>query len=84
MLTPPAGNRFSSLRNWRDSFARGTVLAAEPSREARKPRGKITPATFLMSFECHPVLSPCLKQFDYPIMKSCVIRNRPANERGQA
>ena len=38
MLTPTASNRFSGLRSWRDYFARGTVLEAEPSREARKPR----------------------------------------------
>ena len=28
------------------------------------------PAAFLMSFECRPLLSPCLEPIDYPIMKS--------------
>ena len=30
---------------------------------AAKPSGKILPATFLMSFECCPLLSPCLEPF---------------------
>ena len=38
---------------------------AEPPRE-------IAPATFLMRFECRPVMSPWLKPFDYPIRKSGV------------
>ena len=46
-LTPTESNRFSSLRSWRDSFAKGTVLAAVPSRKARKPRGKIRRPHFL-------------------------------------
>ena len=41
---------------------------------AAKPRGKIPPATFLMSFECRPLLSAWLEPFDYPIRKSGVIR----------
>ena len=41
---------------------------------AAKPRGKIPSATFLMSFECRPLLSAWLEPFDYPIRKSGVIR----------
>ena len=37
-----------------------------------KPPHEILPATFLMSFECRPVMSPWLKPFDYPIRKSGV------------
>ena len=65
-----------SLRSWQDSCARGTFLAEEPrrrTRKSRKPRGKIPPAAFLMSFECRPFLSARLEPFDYPGRKSGVI-----------
>ena len=54
-----------SLLSWRNSCVRGAFLAAEPRR-------KIPPATFLMSFECCPLLSAWLEPFDYPIRKSGV------------
>ena len=44
---------------------------------------KILLATFLVSFECRPLLSPWLELFDYPVMKRGIIRNWPANEPGQ-
>ena len=33
---------------------------------AAKQQGKMPPAAFLMSFDCRPLLSPCLERFDYP------------------
>ena len=63
------------------------VLSLRRSRQAKpatKSRGKIPPATFLMSFECRPLLTPWLEIFHYPVIKSSVIRNWPANEPGQA
>ena len=33
-------------------------------KEVAKPLGKVLPATFLMSFECSPLLLPLLEPFD--------------------
>ena len=51
-----------------------TFLAAEPPCEVSADAARENPACRI-SYECRPLLLPCLEPFDYPIMKSCVIRN---------
>ena len=66
------------------SFSLRSLRRSRQAKPSTKPRGKIPSATFLMSFECRPLLKPWLEIFHYPISKSGVIRNWPANEPGQA
>ena len=66
------------------SFSLRSLRRSRQAMPAAKPRGKIPSATFLMSFACRPLLKPWLEIFHYPISKSGVIRNWPANEPGQA
>ena len=67
---------YFSVHSSSDSCVWGAFLVAQlPCKQVAKPRGKILPATFLMTFECRPLLSPWLEPFDYPVTKGCVIRN---------
>ena len=63
-LSIAGGILVSGVLSWRRS---------RHSKRVAKPRGKIPPATFLKSFECCPLLSPCFEPFDYPIRKSGVM-----------
>ena len=60
------------------SFSLRSLRSSRQAKPAAKPRGKIPPATFLMSFECRPLLTPWLEIFHNPISKSGVIRARPS------
>ena len=66
-----------SLRSWGGFLCPGYFLggggATPHAKRAAKPRGKIPPAAFLMSFECRPFLSARLELFDYPVRRSGVI-----------
>ena len=87
-IKPPRSSwPFSSLCPDLSSFLPLTsIISLFRSPTAHRQWGKkddLSQSTFLMIFECRLLLSP-LELFDYPIRKSAVIRNWPANRPGQA
>ena len=49
---------YFSVRSSSDSCVWGAFLVAQlPCKQVAKLQGKILPATFLMTFECRPLLS---------------------------